>query len=499
VHKFSSTFLLLALMVLPGCVAGRHAPAIPAPRAAPPIPKRLSDGQKLLDYYPDASKRAHEQGRVVIKLQIGASGELEQPIQIDRERTDATARLAEAAQKILSGAKFDVGDTYKKNVTVSIVFELVPCGAVTHDPTTDYRINLCLDPSPYANFNFAEHPPSEFEAEIDRILIHDNLADIDFLEETLGLRFRVTRPVLSPYSANGDDDHSLHVLVTPISVPKTFRVQGLEYWSPADPAKQTSSFHLDFYPVKCPDIGLWAARLKVASTTGMDPHGYGSGTDFQSGGEHGISVNVFYHIGGWCRMFLSQTKELGEPFSSHTDSDLISPTPLVRGIGAVIAGGDIRNVALAERALHASFTSSGQDQFGLNYQLQNIVPGVDPVFFEYSVNDTGREPSPFGAFFAVPPIPAEPKATLRLIVDVYHLCIRRGQLPSELHRRGIRFRGFVKDAEDIYVIRGRNAIRVELSMFGGCVRDLAILQMTNDRHVLRSETSKKQSAGAVPR
>jgi TonB-like protein len=495
VHKLSPTFLLLALMLLPGCVADRHAPIIPL--AAPPIPKRLSDGQKFLDYYPDASKRAHEQGRVVMKLQIGASGELEQPIQIDRGRTDATARLAEAAQKILSGAKFDVGDTYKKNVTASIVFELVPCGAVTQDPTTDYRINLCLDPSPYATFDFAENPPSEFEEQIHQILIHGDLADIDFLEEALGLRFRVTPPVPSPYSYG--DDHGLHVLVTPTRVPKTLKVQGLYYGSLTDAAGNRSALILEFIPVECPDIALWAARSKISSTSSTDPHGNGRGTDFQWDGEHGIGVNIVYWTVGGCHMFLSQNKALGEPFSSHTESDLISPTPLVRGIGAMIAGGDIRNVSRAERALHASFTTSGPGQFGLSYELHNVIPGVDPGLFEYSVNDTGQEPSPYGFFFYVPPIPAEPKATLRLIVDIYHLCIRRGQLPSELHRRGIRFRGFVKDAEDIYVIRGRNEIRVESSMFGGCVRDIAILQMTYDRHVLRGETSKKQSAGAVLR
>jgi TonB family protein len=476
----------LVLVFTGGCVTDRHAQEspIPTPLAAPSLPEGLRDGQKLLDYYPDASKRAHEQGRVVVKLQIGASGTLDRPMQIDRERTDATPRLEEAAQKILSGAKFEAGDNYKRNVTVSIVFELVPCGAVTQEPTTDYRIDLCLDPSPYANFNFTEHPPSVFEEQIHKILIHGDLADIDFLEDTLGLRFRVTRPVPSPYAYG--DDHGLHVLVTPTLVPKTLKIQGLDYGSLTDAAGNRSALILEFIPVECPDIALWAARSKIPSTSGTDPHGNGHGTDFQWGGEHGIRVNIGYSTGGGCQMFLSQNKESGEPFSSHTDSDLISPTPLVRGIGAMIAGGDIRNVARAERALRAGFTTSGPSQFGLSYELQKIIPGVDPGFFEYSVNDTGKEPSPYGAFFYVPPIPANRKAALRMTVDVYHLCIRRAQLPAELHRRGVRFHGFGKDGEDIYVIRGRNEIRVRSGLFGGCIRDIDISQITDVKHALRS-------------
>ena len=479
----SSTFVLLVLVFAGGCVTDRHTqePPIQTTLAAPPLPQGLSDGQDLLDFYPNVSKRLHDQGRVVVKLQIGASGSLEQPIQIDRERTNATNQLEEAALKIFSGRRFGVGENYKKNVTVSIVFELLPCGAVTQDPTADYRINICLDPSPYARFKFAEHPPTVFEEQIHKILIHGDLADIDFLEDTLGLRFRVTRPGLPPYSYG--DDHGPYVLVTPTLVPKTLKVQGLNYSYHADAARNTSVFALEFSPVVCPDIALWAARSKIPSSSGEDPHGNGYGIDFRWSGEHGISVNAFYW-GSGCQMRLSQNKGSGEPFSSHNESDLVSPRPLVRGIGAMIASGDIRNVALAEHALHAGFTTSGPGQFGISYELQNIIPGVDPVVFEYSVNDTGKEPSPYGIFFYVPPIPAKRTANLRLTLDVYHLCIRRPQLPTELHRRGLRYRRFVKDGADTYVVRGRNEIRVQSELFDGCISHINISQITDVKHAL---------------
>jgi hypothetical protein len=73
----------------------------------------------------------------------------------------------------------------------------------------------------------------------------------------------------------------------------------------------------------------------------------------------------------------------------------------------MIASGDIRDVARAETVLHSSFAPSAPYAYGESYELQNIIPGVDPVSFEYSVNDAGMEPTPFGAFIAAPPVAAK--------------------------------------------------------------------------------------------
>jgi hypothetical protein len=152
----------------------------------------------------------------------------------------------------------------------------------------------------------------------------------------------------------------------------------------------------------------------------------------------------------------------------------------------MIASGDIRDVARAEDALETSFTASRPGQFGISYELQDVIPGVDPISFEYSVNDTGKEPSPYGAFFYVPPISANRMANLQLTLDTYHLCIRRAQLPTELDRRRLRYRRSVKDGEDTYVIQGRNEIRIRSGLFGGCIRHINISQITDVKHALHS-------------
>jgi hypothetical protein len=463
-----------------------HRPANEAPeaitRTAPPLPKSLRG--KLLDYYPDGSKRAHEQGRVVMNAEIGPSGRIVQPISIDAANTDAAARLVDAASKILGGSKFEVGDRYKTRVTVSVVFELVPCGSIVQAESADYRISICLDPSPYADVNFAEHPPAELESKIDKVLLHGNLADIDFLEETLGVRFWVTPPVPSPYAfyMNGKRNPNPRVLVTPVFVPTLFHVQGFSYQSWTDTDAHISSFYVRFSPVDCPDIRLWSARLKLHSTSSLDPHGYGQGADFQSGGEHGIAVSAFYHSGGGCEMSLSQRKEMGEPFASHVDRGRISPARLVRGLGAMIASGDIRNVVRAERTLGVNLTTAGPGEFGVSYELKSVIPGIDPEGFEFSANDTGRENA--SVFFYVPPRPANRTARLDLMIDVYHLCVRRGQISSELHRRGIHFRHITKNGEDRYIVGGKNEIVVQMERFGDCMIDIKLTQTTDVRHAI---------------
>ena len=253
----SLALFIIYFAAVTGCSSARR-PADQAMTASsvPPLPQALHG--RLLEWYPDASKRAHEQGRVVVNGQISPAGVLIQPVSIDRTQTDATPRLEAAASKLLMGNKFEVGDHYKNRVTISIVFELVPCGSIAQASSVDYRVNICLDPSPYADVDFAEHPPSEMESQIDKILLHGDLADIDFLEETLGARFRVTPPVRPPnsYSRGGKPDLTPHVLVTPTQVPKIFRVDGFEYESQAHTDAHTSDFRLNIPPVECPNIAL---------------------------------------------------------------------------------------------------------------------------------------------------------------------------------------------------------------------------------------------------
>jgi len=63
--------------------------------------------------------------------------------------------------------------------------------------------------------------------------------------------------------------------------------------------------------------------------------------------------------------------------------------------------------------------------------------------------------------------------------------MRQAQLPTEFDRRRLRYRRIVKDGEDTYVIRGGNEIRIQSELFGGCIRDIDVAQITDVKHALR--------------
>lgn len=127
-----------------GVVTSAHA------LVAPPLPKSIANQENLQGFYPDASIRAKETGRVVVDLKIAPSGALDGPPVVDASQTSAAPRLIEATMYMLDNKwiVFDVGDTYKRSVRASVVFQLQPCGAITPARGIDYQFILCGTPRP---------------------------------------------------------------------------------------------------------------------------------------------------------------------------------------------------------------------------------------------------------------------------------------------------------------------------------------------------------------
>jgi hypothetical protein len=108
-----------------------------APRS---LEKRLSPSE----YYPDASKRAHETGEVILHFHIGSDGIAQAPFVVD-ETTKDFPRLIEAAQKILRNTRYESGERYRHEVTASVLFELTSdCGKLQSTPGIDYYYRLCV-------------------------------------------------------------------------------------------------------------------------------------------------------------------------------------------------------------------------------------------------------------------------------------------------------------------------------------------------------------------
>jgi hypothetical protein len=134
------------LFIFSGCVAPPpNRDAEPAAAFAPrTLEKRLSPSE----YYPDASKRAHETGEVIIHFHIGANGIAQPPFVVD-EKTREFPRLVEAAQKILYRTRYESGERYRHEVTASVLFEIRPCGELSQTPGLDYYYRLCIAPIEY--------------------------------------------------------------------------------------------------------------------------------------------------------------------------------------------------------------------------------------------------------------------------------------------------------------------------------------------------------------
>jgi TonB family protein len=121
-----------------------RAPQSAAP-VAPPLPERYKNGG-FIEYYPDASRRAHESGEVVVEFTVGPKGLVDEPISVNEQKSAAFPRLQNAARQIAQGMRFPVDDAYKRTLTASIVFEISACGTVRHSGGADYDLNLCLKP-----------------------------------------------------------------------------------------------------------------------------------------------------------------------------------------------------------------------------------------------------------------------------------------------------------------------------------------------------------------
>jgi hypothetical protein len=469
--------VILSLATAAGCASINTSHSVAPALIAPPLPKSLASSTGFIEYYPDASRRAKEVGRVVVSLKIGSSGTLDGPIAIDEKQTSAAPRLVDAATKILSGVHFDVDNTYKRSVVVSLVFEIEPCGTVTHAEGADYRLNLCLDPNPYAYYVGADKiPPSDLETKLHQILMHNDLADIDFLEKTLGISFRVTKAVdMSAYSTN---DSGPHVKVTPQSVPASIAVEGLRYSSRTDQSINQTTFEFRFTPHDPIDVALWSAHWKARMTQVEWTHGAGRSEETDWGGEHGIHMSVNFATGGGRDITLSQRKTTSEPFASHTDMDLISAKPLVREIIALISEGDLRDVKRTAGTLHAGINALSQSgPYWQWYTLETVIPGMDPADFTYGVNDTGLDSIP--APFMTPAYRSDRKVELQMTIDTYHVCITRKQVEAELRRRSIQFVRKSPFADDAaYTVPGRNKIVLSAWTFRGCVRQFQLSQIT---------------------
>lgn len=143
--RFLGTVLLIALAPGSNCVA--QSASSPVDRE--PAPHIVQPPRDVGEYYPPASLRLGETGRVVLRFTVTADGKAVEPFRVDKEQSlSPSERLTVAAADYLKDARFVGPMPAGRVLTASFVFELAPCGTLGHGPVHDYTVNLCRDPPP---------------------------------------------------------------------------------------------------------------------------------------------------------------------------------------------------------------------------------------------------------------------------------------------------------------------------------------------------------------
>jgi hypothetical protein len=109
-------------------------------------PRILPPQRDASEYYPPASLRIGETGRVVLRFSVDAAGKAVEPFTVDNDQSlTPSERLIVAAEDYLKDSRFDTRADSKKVLEASFVFEFAPCGELGHSLVHDYTINLCRD------------------------------------------------------------------------------------------------------------------------------------------------------------------------------------------------------------------------------------------------------------------------------------------------------------------------------------------------------------------
>ncbi len=322
------------------------------------------------------------------------------------------------------------------------------------------------------------------EHALGEVLAHNDLADIDFIENTLGVGFRVSKPVPVPYWFGKDDE--LHVRVMVTSNPPSMLAEWLGYTTETDDSKHQTEFQFHFIPRSRPDLRQWAADWNVKVTESMFTDAAGSAESIQWGGPTGINIQASYYTGGGYGITLTQRKNISEPFSSHVKMDLIPPISLERQVGALIAAGDLRNYGRTAKILDTTLhidpeaIRNGRWYYG-SAILDSVIVGIDPSSFVYRIDEFGWVSPP--AFFVVPAHLSNRTVDLNLGVDVYHVCVAPRDIEAELKRRSIKFTPESRDSDDaVYSVTGRNKITLRIRRFRKCVNEIDLSQITDVEH-----------------
>jgi hypothetical protein len=70
----------------------------------------------------------------------------QEPFVVDAARSTSSPRLIEAAEQLFARSRYEIGERYRRRVTASVMFEIMPCGELQPMFGLDYYYHLCIPP-----------------------------------------------------------------------------------------------------------------------------------------------------------------------------------------------------------------------------------------------------------------------------------------------------------------------------------------------------------------
>lgn len=338
----------------------------------------------------------------------------------------------------------------------------------------------------------ADQPPAadvwsdqKIEAAFHDVLAHGDLSDIAFLAKTLDVELEVTQwqePAILP-----KDRLETRVIAT--RVPSYLPAYGTVYALQKNLKDGTTRITLSFNIQSCPDVSPWGTswNQKVSSTEGVATDG---GPEFMTEtlrwDENPEGIVLQRTVGPFCLYTLQQ--------QTHADVSIPKPpaptpgpgTELLEHIVDLIAAGDLRDYLRTGRILHATMSTDGKLQGHWLYEGQasplSIIPGTDPSFFLYYVNDGGWINRSGGLSYDHHRGPRT--ARLWISIDTLTTCISPASLEAEMLRKLIHYRTVSPKDGPPYLISFQlgNAFAIRYDLRGTCIGRFSLDQETDFAH-----------------
>jgi len=326
----------------------------------------------------------------------------------------------------------------------------------------------------------------KIEAAFHDVLVHGDLSDIEFLQNTLGLTLEVVQWEHSvQYQKQSIETDALAT-----EAPSYMLPYGIDYFLWRNTAENTSRIRITFEFQPCRGLSAWGKdwNTPVRIDDTMDPHGAASfHTEEIRWGQDGEGIAFSVTTGTGCNVQLEQKRQGAMTIPNPPRSSPPGPgTELLEQVIDLVAAGDLRDYLATARILHTDMSTFGKLR---GHQLydggavpQHLIPGTNSGHFFYTANDTGW--FQVRLFVYEPPRRGPRIADLQIPVDTLTTCIPPEGVAARMRERRIRFGRKIDANRGPYLqtFQRGNAFSIRYDLQGSCIEVFYLQQETDFLH-----------------